>query len=181
MSDDVVTIPTQEGPYRIPKSIIDAVSDIQQYAVMESEGISDIPEGYLTLRRSMAYVSIGFSYGLGDNVLLWVISPFVYAVIFNLFPIFGHKHLTLIDKVFAFILSKYITIGLLSLMIFCCLRPKGHFPGDALPLWFQDMRQHLCCECLFSCLFIAISIQYGLIFAPGFTIWAINSAVFSQV
>jgi len=125
MTESVIPIPMQEGPYRMPKSIVDAVSDIQQYAVMESEGVSDIPESFLTLRRYLAYVNIGFIYGLGDNILVWIISPFLYGVLFNLIPIFGHSDLTLFDKIFAFILSKYITIGLLSLMIFLLYRAKG--------------------------------------------------------
>jgi len=126
MSDDVVTIPSAEGPYRVPKSIVDAISDIQQYTVMESEGITDIPEGYLTLRRTLAYVNIGFKYGLGDNVLVWVLSPFLYGVLFNKFSIFGHTTLSLFDKVYTFILSKYITIGLLTLMIYILFKAKGN-------------------------------------------------------
>ena len=125
MSDDVITIPMEETSYRIPKSIVDAISDIQQYTVMESEGISDIPEGYFTLRRSLAYVNIGFKYGLGDNFIVWFISPFLYGVLFNMFPIFGRKDLTLFDKIFAFTLSKYITVGLLTLMIYLLFKAKG--------------------------------------------------------
>ena len=126
MPEDVITMPAQEGPYRIPTSLIDAISDIQQYAdTIEAGGRTQIPEGFLTLKRRLAYLNIGFIYGLGDNVVLWVISPFAYAVLFGLLPLFGRYHLTLFDKAFAFILSKYVTVGLLSLMIYLLTRIKG--------------------------------------------------------
>ena len=126
MADDIIPMPVHEGPYRTPRSIIDAVSDIQQYTVMESDGVSDIPEGFLTIRRYLAYVNIGFIYGLGDNLLVWIISPFLYGVLFNYISIFGHDIPTLFDKAFTFILSKYITFGLLFLMIYLLLRAKGN-------------------------------------------------------
>jgi len=123
--EDVIPMPMQEGSYRIPRSIIDAVSDIQQYTVMESEGISDIPESFLTLRRYLAYTNIGFVYGFGDNIIVWLVSPFLYGVLFNMIPIFGRTHLGIFDKVFAFILGKYITVGLLALMIMLLSKAKG--------------------------------------------------------
>ena len=126
MADDIMPMPMEGGSsFRMPKSIIDAVSDIQQYAVMESEGISDIPESFFTIRRRLAYMNLGFIYGLGDNLLVWIISPFLYGVLFNYISIFGHDSLTLFDKIFVLILSKYITMGLLSLMVFLLFKGKG--------------------------------------------------------
>jgi len=125
MAEDVIPVNAQDGPYRIPKSLIDAISDIQQYSVMESKGASDIPSDYFTLRRKLAYMNIGFIYGLGDNVLLWLVSPFLYAVLYNYLPLFGRTHPTFFDKLFTFVLSKYITVSLLSLMIYLLSRVKG--------------------------------------------------------
>ena len=126
MTEDVVLMHKQEGPYRIPPSLIDAISDIQQYAdTIESKGQTQIPEGFLTLKRRLAYLNIGFVYGLGDSIILWVISPFMYAVLFDLLPLFGRYDLSLFDKAFALILSKYVTIGLLSSMIYLLTRIRG--------------------------------------------------------
>jgi len=128
MSEDVVTVPAEgegQGIYRVPKSLIEAISDIQDYAVMESEGATDIPANFLTLRRTLGYTSLGFLYGLGDNAIVWIISPMLYAILFSSFPIFGHRLPGLFDKIFAFILAKYTTIGLLSFMAFAATKAKG--------------------------------------------------------
>lgn len=126
MPEDVVLINKQGSSYPLPPSLIDAISDIQQYAdAIESKGQTQIPEGFLTLKRRLAYLNIGFVYGLGDSIILWVISPFMYAVLFDLLPIFGRYEPNLFDKAFALILSKYVTVGLLSTMIYLLTRIRG--------------------------------------------------------
>ncbi len=123
---DVVPVPENQGGYRIPKSLLDAISDIQQYSVMESEGATDIPPGYATPKRKIAYFNIGFIYGVGDSILLFIMSPFLYASISGILPVFGKEVMSLFDKFYVFLLSKYLSIGLFFLMCYALSLAKGN-------------------------------------------------------
>jgi len=122
--DDVVTVSERQGGYRIPKSLLDAVSDIQQYAVLESEGATDLPRDHATLIRNLAYFAIGFHYGIGDGILLFLFAPFLFAAFEGLIPVFGEAA-DLFDRIYVFILSKYFSIGLFFLMVFVLSKAKG--------------------------------------------------------
>jgi len=127
MPEDVVVVPENQGGggYKLPPSLIDAISDIQQYAVMESEGATDMPADYGTPRRLIAYFNIGFNYGIGDGLLLLIFAPFLYAVLMGILPIFGKNSLDLFDKIYVFLLSKYFSVGLFFLMIYVLTKAKG--------------------------------------------------------
>lgn len=62
-------------------NIIDAISQIQQFAVIEQDG-TEIPEDFLTVRGRLNFFNIGFGHGFIEGLmfalLMAVIMPFLY-------------------------------------------------------------------------------------------------------
>ena len=129
MEEDIVVVPHETGPYREPHSLIDALSDIQQYIVMESNGQVNFPEHYLTPRRKLAYFQIGFTYGFGESLFHFLIAPLFYGVLFNYFTVFGKSSVSFIDKVYVFILTKYLSVALLTVFLILFAKAKGPLSG----------------------------------------------------
>jgi len=57
-----------------PKNIINAISDIQQFYVIEQQG-QDIPAEFLTLEGSLDFFCIGIKSGLNEGVFLLLLFP----------------------------------------------------------------------------------------------------------
>ncbi|MFH2122773.1 MAG: hypothetical protein ABIJ50_04745 [Pseudomonadota bacterium] len=59
-----------------PKNIINAISDIQQFYVIEKQG-QEIPAEFLTLEGSLDFFKIGGKSGLNEGLLLILLLPIV--------------------------------------------------------------------------------------------------------
>ena len=70
------TIITTGGGGRIsrPKTIINAISEIQQFYVIEKQG-QDIPAEFLTLEGSLDFFRIGIKSGLNEGLFLVLLFP----------------------------------------------------------------------------------------------------------
>ncbi|MEW6542496.1 MAG: hypothetical protein AB1411_02670 [Nitrospirota bacterium] len=93
-----------------PKSLIEAISDIQMYANMERDG-QPLPESYLLLRERMSFMEVGLKGGLVSTLISGLTLPISVAVIEQLFPIFGTTHPSAFDQMFALLLSVSFALG----------------------------------------------------------------------
>jgi hypothetical protein len=57
-----------------PKSIIDAVSEIQQFYVIESKG-QDIQKEFLTLEGTIGFFKMGLRSGFGETIFIFLLFP----------------------------------------------------------------------------------------------------------
>lgn len=98
------------NPRDKPKSLIEAISDIQMYAAMEREG-QPLPEEYLLLRERVGFAEVGLKGGLGSTLISGLMLPLSIAVIQHLFPIFGTFEPSWFDQTFALILGVSFQLG----------------------------------------------------------------------
>ena len=66
---------TNQGQVEQPQTLLDAISDIQQFYVIESQG-QDIPGDFLTIKRSMEFFKIGVKSGFVEGIALALLTPF---------------------------------------------------------------------------------------------------------
>ena len=69
-----------------PKSIIDAISEIQQFYVIESKG-QDIPIEFLTLEGTLSFFGIGMRSGFSESIFIFLLFPLFQ---FYLIPFYFH-------------------------------------------------------------------------------------------
>lgn len=72
----------QQGRMMLPRNLLDAISDIQQYYVVESN-CKDIPVEFLTISRTIEFFKIGMKSGFVEGLTLILLMPFF---AFYLFP-----------------------------------------------------------------------------------------------
>ncbi len=99
-----------QAPPPKPKGLLDAISEIQQYYVVERSG-SAIPEDFFTISGRLAFFEVGFKGGFISGLVSALLSPFAIGVIERYIPIFGDTNPTLFDTIFAFFLSLSYTLG----------------------------------------------------------------------
>jgi hypothetical protein len=118
------------------KSLIDAISEIQQYSVMEKQG-TEVPGQFLALKGKIEYMGIGIKSGFMICLLMSIAIPFVVTesvqniglcalipvsvgLMFGIYiPRFcsGEMSKTMIKNM----LAGFWTGGLFSLVIACCV------------------------------------------------------------
>ena len=81
-------ITTDAGRIYKPKDLLSAISEIQQFYVIESKG-QNIPAEFLTLERSLDFFKIGIKSGFHEGLALVLLFPVFH---FYLFP-FVFQHL----------------------------------------------------------------------------------------
>jgi len=93
-----------------PKGLLDAVSEIQQYYVVERSG-STIPDDFLTFGGKLAFFEVGFKSGFVSGLIAACLTPFAIGVIEKYIPIFGSTDPSLFDRIFAFVLALSFSAG----------------------------------------------------------------------
>ena len=69
-----------DGQYKKPKSLIDAVSEIQQYHALESNLDDPIPEEFFTYKQQFDFYGIGFKSAFIEGMIFLMIVPFAEAL-----------------------------------------------------------------------------------------------------
>ncbi len=82
----IVTTNSAGGAQLKPKNLINAISEIQQFYVIEKQG-QDIPAEFLTLEGSLDFFRIGAKSGFNEGVFLVLLFPVFY---FYLLPFVFH-------------------------------------------------------------------------------------------
>jgi len=93
-----------------PKGMVDALSEIQQYYVVERSG-SPIPEDFFTIGGKLAFFEVGFKAAFLSGMVSALLIPFAFGVIERNIPIFGSYEPSLFDRVFALILAVSFSVA----------------------------------------------------------------------
>lgn len=80
-------ITTDGGRISSPQNLLNAISEIQQFYVIESKG-QNIPAEFLTIDRTLVFFKIGITSGFHEGFALTLLFPVFH---FYLFPFVFHK------------------------------------------------------------------------------------------
>ncbi|WP_319549493.1 hypothetical protein [Desulfogranum marinum] len=105
-------ITTDSGRIYKPKNLLNAISEVQQFYVIESKG-QNIPAEFLTLERTIDFFKIGLKSGFHEGFTLVLLFPVFH---FYLFP-FVFRQLDLFSRI-AFGCIPYIVLLVNTAM--CC-------------------------------------------------------------
>jgi hypothetical protein len=105
-------ITTDSGRIYKPKNLLNAISEVQQFFVIESKG-QNIPSEFLTLERTLDFFKIGLKSGFHEGFALVLLFPVFH---FYLFP-FVFKKLDLFSH---FIFGSIPYLVLLVNTAMCC-------------------------------------------------------------
>ena len=81
-------VPVSSSPRASPRSLIDAISEIQRYHIIERTG-QDIPSDFLTVRGTLAFFAAGFRSGFLEGAMLALLLPLAWGVWDGAIPAFG--------------------------------------------------------------------------------------------
>ncbi|MEM2991358.1 MAG: hypothetical protein QXQ02_09285 [Halobacteria archaeon] len=93
-----------------PKGLLDAISEIQQYYVVERSG-STIPDDFLTMKGKIGFFEVGFKGAFISGLVSALLTPIAIGVMEKYLPIFGSTNPSLYDKAFALLLAVSFSIG----------------------------------------------------------------------
>lgn len=68
------------GGYKKPKGIIKAISEIQQYYVLEKQSEDSLPKEYFTVQQSLDFFNIGLKSALIEGIVFLSVVPFAEAL-----------------------------------------------------------------------------------------------------
>ena len=97
-----------------PAGLIDAISEIQQYYIIEKTG-QDIPPEFLTIRGVMTFFGVGFKNGFIEGLILGIFLPVAWGVWEDKIPVFGTTQHDLLTKLFVFLLGFGVSVSIMSL------------------------------------------------------------------
>jgi len=97
------------GQYERPKSIIDAISELEQYSAVL--GTEEVPESFFTFKQKWEFFEVGFRDAFVSGLISALFTPIAMGVIHKLIPIFGEYPPSLFDRIFAFALALGFPIG----------------------------------------------------------------------
>lgn len=80
--------PISSSPHASPRNLIDAISEIQQYHIIERTG-QDIPSDFLTVRGMLAFFMVGARSGFWEGAFLGLLLPLAWGVWEDVIPAFG--------------------------------------------------------------------------------------------
>ncbi len=98
------------APVVKPKGLIDAISEIEQFYVAESEG-SEIPDRFFTIKNKIEFFEVGFKGSFISGLITVLLTPLAIGVIENMIPVFGSNTPSTYDKLFVFSIALFFTIG----------------------------------------------------------------------
>lgn len=81
-------VPISSSPHASPRNLIDAISEIQQYHIIERTG-QDIPSDFLTMRGMLTFFLVGFRSGFWEGAFLGLFLPLAWGVWEEAIPAFG--------------------------------------------------------------------------------------------
>ena len=81
-------VPISSSPHASPRNMIDAISEIQQYHIIERTG-QDIPSDFLTMRGMLTFFMVGARSGFWEGAFLGLLLPLAWGVWEEVIPAFG--------------------------------------------------------------------------------------------
>jgi len=96
--------------YHKPKGLIEALSEIERYAVSEKGG-TDIDRNYFTTQNTIDFFEVGFKGTLASGLVGILFIPFAIGVMESRIPVFASYDPSLFDLAFVFLLALFFSIG----------------------------------------------------------------------
>lgn len=100
-----------------PKSLLEAISDIEMLSAVERTGM-EIPPHFLLLNEKVRYFDVGLKGGWADTLVSAIYIPLSVGVMDRIIPIFGSLEPTVIDQVFSLLIGLSYTLGYNILLAF---------------------------------------------------------------
>ncbi|MFA5353157.1 MAG: hypothetical protein WC291_02915 [Thermodesulfovibrionales bacterium] len=108
-SKDDIILTDPKAPHK-PKGLLDALSEIQQYFIVEKEG-SPVPEDFFTIKGEMSFFGVGFKSAFLSGLISVLFTPIALGVVDKYIPIFGSYEPNLFDRFMAFSIALGFTVG----------------------------------------------------------------------
>ncbi len=118
-------VPVSSSSRALPRNLVDAISEIQRYHVIERTG-QDIPSDFLTVRGTLAFFGAGLRSGFLEGAMLALLLPLAWGVRDGAIPAFGGT-----AGVFGKCLVFFFALGISLVMtaVFCGMLP-GYCGGN---------------------------------------------------
>ncbi|MDH5543765.1 MAG: hypothetical protein OEY64_12485 [Nitrospinota bacterium] len=91
------------GGYKKPKNLLDAISEIQQFYIVEKDQVID--PNYFTWNMRIDLSLMAFSSAIKNGMIGILFTPLAVGVIDRLIPVFGDETPTTFDKGFVIVLA----------------------------------------------------------------------------
>ena len=98
------------APRSKPRSLIGAISEIQELSIVEKMG-RVLPEHVMLVDRSFAYAEVGIHGVMMDMLINLIGIPLSLAVVWGFLPIFGSEDPTWVDQILGILLGVGYGIG----------------------------------------------------------------------
>lgn len=102
---DAVVIGSGDRPGKHHQSLFDIIATLEQYSLCEREG-GHLPEEAVTRVVRWHFIEIGLKHGFITSLPLLITAPLGMAVLHRYLPVFGKAEVSLIDKIYALLLSS---------------------------------------------------------------------------
>jgi len=103
------------GAYEKPKNILNVLSEIQRYYVIESRS-DDLPKEYFTLEQIWDFFKVGFKSGILEGLLFISLLPFL-QTIYPSFKFFFLSEVVNVKEQMFFTISSYTPIVISTLFM----------------------------------------------------------------
>ena len=94
-----------------PKSLLDAVKEIQNMAAMELETIEGIDPMFFSLKDRLDMMIVGLKSSFLSGLIVALLTPLAIGVVERIIPIFGDTEPTVFDQIYALVLALGFTLG----------------------------------------------------------------------
>ena len=94
-----------------PKSLLDAVKEIQNMAAMEMGAAEGINPMFFSLKDRWDMMVVGIKSSFLSGLIVAFLTPFAIGVVERIIPIFGDTNPTIFDQVYALVLALGFTLG----------------------------------------------------------------------
>ncbi len=94
-----------------PKSLLDAIKEIQNTAAMEMSTPEGINEKFFSLKDKIDLIMVGLKSSFLSGMIIALLTPFAIGVVERSIPIFGDSDPTLFDQFYAMLLAMGFSIG----------------------------------------------------------------------
>jgi hypothetical protein len=100
-----------------PKSLLEAISDIEKLSAVERTGMP-IPPHFLLLVEKIGYFDVGLKGAWADTLVNVIFTPLSVGVFDRVIPIFGSHDPTAMDQMFSLLIGLSYTLGINILLAF---------------------------------------------------------------
>lgn len=94
-----------------PKSLLDAVKDIQNIAAMEKATTEEVDPMFFSLKDRMDFMVVGIKSSFYSGLIVAILTPFAMGVVEKMIPIFGDDVPSVFGQFYAVLLALGYTLG----------------------------------------------------------------------